>query len=208
MSSKFDQLKCLLQGKVDILVLTKRKLNSSFLANQFLIEGYSKLFRYNRNRNGGGIFLYIRKDILRKEPKLHERIFVEVNLRKTEWLLPATYHSPSQADENSFGEVVKNIGKYSQMYNKFLVIGDFNAEEPEPCTLAQFLYDYNAVKTIHENKCYKSMYNSSCIDLVITNSPNIFQSMSTFCIGLDDFHKLVVTVLTTSFKKTALEEIN
>ena len=83
------------------------------------------------------------------------------------------------------------------------MIGDFNAEEPGPCTLAQFLYDYNAVKTIHENKCYKNMYNSSCIDLVITNSPNIFQSMSTFCIGLDDFHKLVVTVLTTSFKKNS-----
>ena len=39
------------------------------------------------------------------------------------------------------------------------------------------------------------MNNPSCIDLVITNSPNSFQSTSTFCTGLSDFDKLVVTVL-------------
>ena len=37
MRSRFDQLKCLRQGKVDILVLTESKLNSSFPTNQFLI---------------------------------------------------------------------------------------------------------------------------------------------------------------------------
>ena len=42
MSCKFDQVKCLLQGKVNILVLTESRLDSSFPKNQFLIEGYSK----------------------------------------------------------------------------------------------------------------------------------------------------------------------
>ena len=85
-SSKFDQLKCLLQGKVDILVLPESKLNSSFPRNQFLIEGYFKLFIFDRNRNGGGILLYIREDILCKKLKLHrysqgnEGIFIEINL--------------------------------------------------------------------------------------------------------------------------------
>ena len=41
----------------------------------------------------------------------------------------------------------------------------------------------------------KSMNNLSFIDLIITKSPNSFQSMSTFCAGLSDFHTLVVTVL-------------
>ena len=57
MSLKFDQLKCLLQGKVDILVFTESKLDFSFPTNQFLIEGYSKPFRFGRNRNGFGILL-------------------------------------------------------------------------------------------------------------------------------------------------------
>ena len=52
MSSKFDQM--FASGKVDILDLTESKLDSSFPTNQFLIEGYSKPFRFDRNRNGRG----------------------------------------------------------------------------------------------------------------------------------------------------------
>ena len=69
LSSKFNQLTCLLRGKVDNLALTKSKLDSSFPTNQFLIEGYSKPFRFGRNRNGGGILFYIKKDISCKELK-------------------------------------------------------------------------------------------------------------------------------------------
>ena len=88
-----------------------------------------------------------------------------------------------------FLDVGKDLDKYSQIYNKFLLIVDFNADKSEP-VLVQFLRDYNAVNIIHENTCYKSMNNPSCIDLIITNSPNSFQSMSAFCKGLFDFHNL------------------
>ena len=40
-------MKCLLKGKVDILTITGSKLNSSFRAAQFLIDGYSKPFRFD-----------------------------------------------------------------------------------------------------------------------------------------------------------------
>ena len=61
-NSKFDHMKSLLQEKVDILVLTETKLDNSFPTNQFVIEGYSKPFRLDRNRNGGGLLVYIRED--------------------------------------------------------------------------------------------------------------------------------------------------
>ena len=48
-NSKFDQMKFLLQGKVDILVLTETKLDNSFPTNKFLIESYLKPFRSDRN---------------------------------------------------------------------------------------------------------------------------------------------------------------
>ena len=52
------------------------------------------------------------------------------------------------------------------------------------------------------------MNNPSCIDLIITNSPSPSQNKSTFCTELSDFHKLVVTVLKTLFRKTAPKEIH
>ena len=65
--------------------------------------------------------------------------------------------------------------------------------------LAQFLLiiSYNAVNIIMK----RHMNNPSCIDLIINNSPNSFQNTSTFCTGLSDFHKLVVTILKMSFRK-------
>ena len=53
-----------------------------------------------------------------------------------------------------------------------------------------FLQDYNAVNIIHENTGYKSVNNPSCINLIITNSRNSFQSMSRFCTGLSDFRNV------------------
>ena len=52
------------------------------------------------------------------------------------------------------------------------------------------------------------MNNPSCIDPIITSSPNSFQNTSTFCTGLSDFYKLVVTVLKTSFRKMASKELH
>ena len=59
LSSKFDQMKVLLQGKVDILVLTESKLDDTFPLNHFIMEGYSPPYRFDRNRNGGGVIVYL-----------------------------------------------------------------------------------------------------------------------------------------------------
>ena len=72
----------------------------------------------------------------------------------------------------------------------------------------QILHDYNAVHIIHENTFYKSINNPSCTDVIFSNSPNSFHNTLTFCAGLSDFHKLVLTVLITSFRKTVPKELN
>ena len=57
--------------------------------------------------------------------------------------------------------------------------------------LSQFLFDYDAKKINSEKTCFKSKYNSNCIDLFIINSPDSFQDTSTITTGLSDFHKMV-----------------
>ena len=58
-SNKFDNLKLIIQGKIDILVITETKADSAFLLNQFVTQGYAKPYRLDRNRNGGGVFVYV-----------------------------------------------------------------------------------------------------------------------------------------------------
>ena len=49
--------------KVDILVLTETKIDSSFLNQEFHVEGFCLLYRLDRKKYGGGVLVYIREDI-------------------------------------------------------------------------------------------------------------------------------------------------
>ena len=45
---------------------SKRKLDESFPPSQFLMDGYSVPFLFDRNGNSGGILLHIGEDMLSK----------------------------------------------------------------------------------------------------------------------------------------------
>ena len=51
--NKFEELKFLTQGKIDILMISETKLEESFPTNQFLISDFSAPFRLDRNDEGG-----------------------------------------------------------------------------------------------------------------------------------------------------------
>ena len=207
-SNKFDQLKNLVEGNIDILVITETKLDSTFPTSQFLINGFCRPYRQDRNRNGGGVLIYVREDIPSKELKPKnlaadiEGIYVELNFRKTKWLLLGCYHPPSQNDEYFFGQLRDSLDQFSHSYDRYMLIGDFNAEDSEPC-LGNFLFEHNAKNIVKDYTCFKSTENPSCIDLIITNNPSSFQNTTVVSTGLSDFHKMVVTVLKTTFIKIA-----
>ena len=86
-SLQIKVLKSLIQGKVDIFVVSETKLDESFPRCQFAIEGFSTPIRFDRNNEGGGIIIYVRSEIPCKEIKYNlpnniEGIFIELNLRK------------------------------------------------------------------------------------------------------------------------------
>ena len=68
--SKFDLLKKMVAEEIDILMIMEKKFDDSFPASQFSIQGFCTPFRLDRNKNGGGIFLYIRSNI--KSTKLNK----------------------------------------------------------------------------------------------------------------------------------------
>ena len=98
LQNKFNAVRSLIQGKIDIFMLSETKIDDSFPLNQFVIEGYSIPFRLDRNAHGGGIIIYIRKDLPCKELKSHklpdniEGIFIEFNVHKNKWILMGAYN--------------------------------------------------------------------------------------------------------------------
>ena len=47
-----------MQGNIDILMISETKLFENSPLCQFLLDGYSVPFRFDRNGDGGGILLY------------------------------------------------------------------------------------------------------------------------------------------------------
>ena len=109
------------------------------------------------------------------------------------------YHPPSQSDQYFCENTGRALDNYSK-HNKFMHVGEFNAEESEPC-LSQFLCEYNAKNSVKENTCFKNALSPSCNDPFITNSPLSFQNIIAVSNGLSDFNEMVITVMKMSFKK-------
>ena len=211
--NKFDQLKLSVMGNIDVLVITETKLDDSFPAANFMLDGFSKPYRRDRNANGGGVLIYVRDDIPSKELKDHnfpddiEGVFVELNFRKTKWLLMGSYRPPKQSDKYYFNRVSNSLDMYIVKYSNFLLTGDFNSEDSEP-ELHEFLERYDAKNIQKVKTCFKNIENPSCIDLFLTNSPKSFQNTTALVNGLSDFHKMSITVLKTKFEKSKPIEVN
>ena len=107
-SNKHDALKSIIPGNIDIMIIGETKLDGSYPTTQFMIDGFSKPFRRDRNKNGGGILCYVHNDILCKELNKHtfpediEGIFIEINLRIFKWVLLSTYPPPPQPKRKLF----------------------------------------------------------------------------------------------------------
>ena len=151
----FDYLKLWIQCKIDILVIIETKTDLTFLLNQFGIQSYSKPYMFNRNRYGSGVFKHVREDISSRELKIHnipediESTFIKTNVIKTKWLFWGYYDLPSQSDQYFFKKIGKELDKYSKHYNKFMLVGDFNAEESKPCLSNSFM---NTIPTAFSRK--------------------------------------------------------
>ena len=78
-------------------------------------------------------------------------------------------------------------------------MGDFNAGL-DNAVLKEFCNLYNLTSLINKATCYKNSNNPSCIDLILTNFPKIFQNLSVIETGLSDLHKIVVTVMKMNFR--------
>ena len=204
-SRKFDEFKLMVSGYFDVIIVTETKLDDSFPKAQFCIDGFSIPYRLDRNRNGGGLTIYVRDDIPSKMLTKHnfpeniEAAFIELNFRKCKWLLCATYRAPSQNHNYFFDNIDKCLDMYST-YERVILASDLKSFDT-------FLYQHELTSINRNPTCYKNPNNPSCIDHILTNSPKSFFKTETVFTGLSDFHKLVLSVFKLHFSKAKAKEI-
>ena len=94
----------------------------------------------------------------------------------------------------------RSLDLCSAEYEHFVIVGDFNIEVTQT-SIKVFCDSYEFNNLIKDATCYRNPENSSFIDLILTNNPNSFQNSWVIETGLSDFHKMMVTVMKTTFEK-------
>jgi exonuclease III len=128
---KFVEIEELLNEKtVDLLFISETKIDSSFTNSIFEVSGY-KLERHDRDIHGGGLAVFIRRDIPTRrrhdlECKNLENIIYEVTLNKTKWSILCVYRPPSMSDKKFSEQLTITIDKCITQYDHYLLMGDLN----------------------------------------------------------------------------------
>ena len=117
------------------------------------------------------------------------------------WLFLGVYKPPNQNDIEFLNRIGANLDYYFQKYDNVTIIGDFNITT-ENTHLQSMMQAYNLNNLIKEPIYFQS-YNSSQIDLILTNQKSMYKFSNTFVTSLSDHHKLISTVSKSgSFKGT------
>ena len=157
--NKFKFLAKDLVSNVGLLMISETKIDNSFHKGQFLITGFCEFFRIGRNIHRGGILFYVREDIpvklLSVEPLPAEGLIVEINLRKTKWLVFWSYNPHKDNISNHLQLIRKKLDLYSSNYESIIFVGDFNSEINDK-RMHDFCESYNLSILIRESTCYKN----------------------------------------------------
>ena len=149
-----------IKGNLERLMISERKLDSTFPSDQFIIEGYAAPVRYDRNGRGGGIILYMREDIpttllTTSLPKNFKGFFVELSLRKKKILMCCSYNPAKSNISSHLSIVERSLDSFISSHDSFLVIGDLNSEISE-MAMPEFCETYNLQNLVKDPTCYKN----------------------------------------------------
>ena len=124
----------MVQNKVDLLMISETKRDSSFPNAQLYMKSYSNQYRFDRNSKGRDIILYVREDIPSKLINSScidhdkEYFLVELVLRKQKLQIICNYNPYKIMIKGYLEYISKDIDSHSSKYDNFLLSGDFNSE--------------------------------------------------------------------------------
>ena len=204
--NKIDDLKSIVDGAVDILVIAETKIDQSFPTAQFLMENYNKPLRKDISSTSGGLLMYIKKGIAARPVKMKlgddkfQFISITLHLKTSKWLLISLYR-PEYVKIPEFMEQLNNIIiENSKLYSNVIIMGDFNMKETDPL-LAEFKEVHSLYNLIKSPTCYKSRSNPSLIDHIFTNKKYSFIESHAIETGLSDHHKMIFTCMKSTYFK-------
>jgi len=195
--SEIKELQC--ECKMDVLVLSETKLDSSYTNDVLNIDGYS-IVRKDKRSNSGGLLVYISNDIPHSAGKINvctdeiECISIELNIKKEKIMLLGMYKNPRTDPvifKRFFNETCEMI---TDVYENIIIIGDLNFNLFHDNMLSTIMPSFNLTNVIKEATCFKSS-DPTLIDVMLVTKRRKILDSFTENVGISDFHNLIGGIL-------------
>ena len=180
---KFDELcaQCDME-KPDIVCLTETWLCEDITESECVIPGY-KCIRYDRDRHGGGVALYISNklefQVTMRGPKGLEFLLVSVhsvNNAHRKVYVGVWYRPPANLTAlDDLYSIFESLD--ATVLSSFVLLGDFNIDfcnqkHPLFCKLSSFLNSFVLTQVVPHPTHINPSGNSTLIDLVLLSAPS------------------------------------
>ena len=148
--------------------------------------------------------VYIRDDIRSRIiecenlPSSFEGLVIVFNLKK--WLMICSYNPHRNGIKEHIRVLSCCLDQIIQKYENLNLMGNYNAEITN-ASIQEFCESYFLENMVKKSACFKNPAKPTCIELIITNKPGMFQNAQTYETGLSDFYKLVVSAMKLKYKK-------
>lgn len=207
---KIDELRLIaLRTNAAVIGVSETKLDKSVLDGEVSIDGY-EIKRADRNRHGGGVACYIRKDLV-FSPRENfsadiENIFFDIQLPKSRPLLVGVLYRPPTA--NGFlDKLTLAISKTNNFDNQEVyILGDLNINLNNKSELSNGLKRYkefcslHGLKQIIKTPTRTTDRSTSLLDHILINSSSKISQQGVLNLGLSDHQLIYCTRKTTRSK--------
>ena len=134
--NKLSDLECLIGDFIDIICVVETKIDGSFPSSQFVLSGFKSPYRLDVTDKSGGLLTFVKSDIPSRQlsaslPNDVQILSIELNLRKSKWLLLSVYRPPKQGCKYFLDKLSECI-LYFSTFDSIIVIGDMNLEPDSP----------------------------------------------------------------------------
>ena len=116
----------------DILCINETRLNKTIKNSEIGLQGYD-LTRRDRNRNGGGVAIYVRNNISYMErsalvPENVEALCIEVKKPNAKPILISTWYRPPNSNSEILDFFEIFLQRIDQENKEIIITGDFNLD--------------------------------------------------------------------------------
>ncbi|XP_062714928.1 uncharacterized protein LOC134291327 [Aedes albopictus] len=212
--TKFHELKqTFVDSKIDIICFTETWLNSTISDRMISIDGY-KLVRNDRNRQGGGVCMYVRNNLSYKVVSMSssssndvsgtEYLNVEIKVGYDKVLLGVVYNPPNTDCTDVLNDILENS---TINYQCSFFVGDFNTDLLRSSRRSRRfseMLDAMSYTCINSQPTFFHQTGCSLLDLLITDAPDVVVKQDQVSMSGVSNHDLVFCSLRLSFNKTEI----